>query len=856
MTTSSFNKMILLFISVAIGISVSVIITERNKDSIIESNKWVEHAHQVSAMSAEIESSIQYNLLADQGYRLSGDKVYLEETQLAYKEVNRQLDALVLLVNDNDKQVTRLEYLKKLIHTRLTSSFKSNRLLIEKEHLAGQNAIILRKNRDYLDEIKETILAIQLEEGILLKKRQNNYFNSNVAFYRSFYFLLSCTLVMLIIIFFIVRYNLKVRKKVEDALFVKNEWYNQTMASLGWGVISVDVNGVITFINRVAYELSGLKKEKSIGEFVEDVFEIQNEKSGLKVVKPLVESMLSNNVMWLGNHTVLRRKDDSRIFVDVSGAPIHNQNKKIIGGVLLFKDVSENKKIELALLNSLKEIKDYKYALDESSIVAITNQRGIITYVNDNFCKISKYSRAELIGQDHRIINSGHHSKEFIREIWTTIAKGNIWKGEIENRRKNGSLYWVDTTIVPFLNDEGKPYQYVAIRADITERKQFEQNFLTLANNISQLAWMADADGVVFWYNQRWFDYIGTTLEKMKGIGWQEVHHPDHLQRVVDNIKHSLDVGEVWEQTFPLLGANGVYRWFLTRAVPIHDATGKVVRWFGTNTDTTDLKKAEEKLVQQQLELELKVEERTKDLVDKEQRLEIQNEELHKTNSELDRFVYSTSHDLRAPLKSMLGLIGIVKRSEEPSNTDQMTRLEMLNDSVVRLDSFIEDILNYSRNTRIDVVKEEINFEEIIEEIIISHKFMEGVNELKPLVEIDQKEKFISDKKRIIVIFNNIISNAIKYKDTSKEESFVSISVECDSEKAMITIKDNGIGIAEEKQEKVFDMFYRATKLSTGSGLGMYIVKETLEKLGGSITLESGLNRGTKFSIQIPNQNN
>ncbi|MFT5266404.1 MAG: PAS domain S-box-containing protein, partial [Polaribacter sp.] len=777
-------------------------------------------------------------------------------TQLAYKEVNRQLDALVLLVNDNDKQVTRLEYLKKLIHTRLTSSFKSNRLLIEKEHLAGQNAIILRKNRDYLDEIKETILAIQLEEGILLKKRQNNYFNSNVAFYRSFYFLLSCTLVMLIIIFFIVRYNLKVRKKVEDALFVKNEWYNQTMASLGWGVISVDVNGVITFINRVAYELSGLKKEKSIGEFVEDVFEIQNEKSGLKVVKPLVESMLSNNVMWLGNHTVLRRKDDSRIFVDVSGAPIHNQNKKIIGGVLLFKDVSENKKIELALLNSLKEIKDYKYALDESSIVAITNQRGIITYVNDNFCKISKYSRAELIGQDHRIINSGHHSKEFIREIWTTIAKGNIWKGEIENRRKNGSLYWVDTTIVPFLNDEGKPYQYVAIRADITERKQFEQNFLTLANNISQLAWMADADGVVFWYNQRWFDYIGTTLEKMKGIGWQEVHHPDHLQRVVDNIKHSLDVGEVWEQTFPLLGANGVYRWFLTRAVPIHDATGKVVRWFGTNTDTTDLKKAEEKLVQQQLELELKVEERTKDLVDKEQRLEIQNEELHKTNSELDRFVYSTSHDLRAPLKSMLGLIGIVKRSEEPSNTDQMTRLEMLNDSVVRLDSFIEDILNYSRNTRIDVVKEEINFEEIIEEIIISHKFMEGVNELKPLVEIDQKEKFISDKKRIIVIFNNIISNAIKYKDTSKEESFVSISVECDSEKAMITIKDNGIGIAEEKQEKVFDMFYRATKLSTGSGLGMYIVKETLEKLGGSITLESGLNRGTKFSIQIPNQNN
>ncbi|WP_245705069.1 sensor histidine kinase [Flavobacterium omnivorum] len=194
--------------------------------------------------------------------------------------------------------------------------------------------------------------------------------------------------------------------------------------------------------------------------------------------------------------------------------------------------------------------------------------------------------------------------------------------------------------------------------------------------------------------------------------------------------------------------------------------------------------------------------------------------------------------------------------SEDPNNTDQKTRLEMLNDSVIKLDSFIEDILNYSRNTRMGVVMEEINFEEILEEIRNGHKFMEGANKLKPLVEIIQKEKFISDKKRIIVILNNIISNAIKYRDTSKEESFVSVFVECDSKKAVITIEDNGIGIADDKQEKVFDMFYRATKLSNGSGLGMYIVKETLEKLDGIITLESSLNKGTKFSIQIPNQTN
>lgn len=234
------------------------------------------------------------------------------------------------------------------------------------------------------------------------------------------------------------------------------------------------------------------------------------------------------------------------------------------------------------------------------------------------------------------------------------------------------------------------------------------------------------------------------------------------------------------------------------------------------------------------------------------ERLNENNKLLIKANEELDRFVYSTSHDLRAPLTSIMGLINIMADTKDRKEMDRY--LHMMRDRIYSLDHFIKDITDYSRNNRKEVNKENVNLKELAVEVWEELRFAPEAASIQFDVQVSESVKVISDKNRLKVILSNLISNAIRYHDQSKATQYIRLIGETGNTGLILTIGDNGQGIAPEYHRKVFDMFYRANERSKGSGLGLYIVKETLEKLSGSISLDSKPGAGSSFTITLPRQ--
>jgi len=369
------------------------------------------------------------------------------------------------------------------------------------------------------------------------------------------------------------------------------------------GIFQTSPDGRILTANPAAARILGYESPE---ELLASIFDIGRQLYVDPDDRARLISLIQQQGMASNFETRMYRKDGSMIWVSINARARRDEGGDLASFEGTMENITERKQAEAALDRSLKELADLKFALDESAIVAVTDVTGKITYVNDKFCEISKYSREELLGQDHRIINSGYHDKEFIRGLWRTIARGEVWRGELKNRAKDGSIYWVGTTIVPFLNERGKPNRYVAIRYDITDRKEAEealkeqQEFLRqVIDTNPSLIFVKDWDGKFTLANKAVADIYGTTVEEL--VGKSDADFNTNKEEVEAFLRADREVMETLQSKYipeePVTDSRtGEVRWFQTIKVPLEPSSDGSRRVLGVATDITERKEAESAL--------------------------------------------------------------------------------------------------------------------------------------------------------------------------------------------------------------------------------------------------------------------
>jgi PAS domain S-box-containing protein len=340
--------------------------------------------------------------------------------------------------------------------------------------------------------------------------------------------------------------------------------------------------------------------------------------------------------------------------------------------------------------------------------------------------------------------------------------------------------------------------------------------------------WDWDLKNNKIYHGLRWKEILGYSLVDDMNISIDNFYpfvHPEDVTRVQESLKDHFEKKVPYNIEYRIRKKDNKYEWIYDAGKAIWNESGQPVRMVGSIINISKRKQDEQKITRQ-------------------------NEMLEKANAELDRFVYITSHDLKAPLLSILGLVNLAEMSENKVEIDLC--LKMMRERVKGLEKFISDIIDYSRNVRVGLVKEVIDLNKIVTDIINEFLFMDNVNKVNFNISIDPDFTFVSDQKRISVILKNLISNAIKYHNYNQDNPQIIINGYSQGENIVISVYDNGDGIDPDIQPKIFDMFYRGTEKSNGSGLGLYIVKEMIEKLDGKISVNSNPNKGSNFVVTLP----
>jgi PAS domain S-box-containing protein len=553
------------------------------------------------------------------------------------------------------------------------------------------------------------------------------------------------------------------------------------------------------------------------------------------------------------------KKDGQPIQVALSVSPMRDQAGKIVGASTIARDITERKQAEKLLRQSEEKYRTLFESIVEGFCVVEVLFDENEKPVDYRFLEISPSFEAQTGLKNAR----GKRMREMAplhEERWFELYGRVALTGEsVHLENEAAELHrWYEV----HASRIGEPSERrVAILfSDITARKlaenalrESEARLEAMVNGIPKLAWMAEPDGHIFWYNRRWFEYTGTTLEQMKGWGWQSVHDPGILPKVLEGWNGAIAAGNPFEMEFPLRGADGRFGIFLTRVLPLKDAAGRIVRWFGTNTDISGMKQAEEKLRANEREI--------RELNDElEQRVHQRTAQLEAANKELEAFTYSVSHDLRAPLRHISGFSRMLLDefgSALPSEAHHY--LERILGGTRRMGMLVDDLLNLGRIGRQTLQLQVTGLRPIVDELI---------EELQPECAAREIEWKIGelpfldcDPGLLKQVLQNLLSNALKFT-RPRHRAIIEIGqmearMEADAGKSdkdtVIYVRDNGVGFSMKYADKLFGVFQRLHRQEDfdGTGVGLATVQRIIQKHGGRIWADAELDKGATFYFTV-----
>jgi PAS domain S-box-containing protein len=462
----------------------------------------------------------------------------------------------------------------------------------------------------------------------------------------------------------------------------------------------------------------------------------------------------------------------------------------------------------------------------QDAIVSLDLQGTVLSW-NAGATRLFGLGAAEAVGKPLPALTDWSGD---LRELLSAaVAEG--WVRSDLRFRQGGREVLVDATFSAIEEHRSQVIAVAAILRDVTERKRTEEalaaneaRFRALADNIPQLAWMTDEKGEIFWYNRRWYDYTGTTLETMRGWGWQKVHHPEHVERVVEKFRAHIAAGVEWEDTFPLRSRFGEFRWFLSRAFPIRDASGRVTNWFGTNTDITAERQAQEAL--------------------------------READRRKNEFISVLSHELRnplSPIRSSVYLLEHAKGDEEIAararaviarQTDHLTRL-------------VDDLLDVTRITqgKVELRRERTDLAEVLRATAEDYAgVVESAGLALAVSGTGEPVYAHADADRIRQVVGNLLQNAIKATPSGGR---LEVALACEARLVRIDVRDTGVGIEAALLESLFQPFVQGPRTidraQGGLGLGLALARGIVELHGGRLEGHSdGPGHGATFTMWLP----